>query len=161
MSFTSSSSSRHRNLIWRNILETVDQLLQGMLFLLLRCDLSTSTSLCLPHEPYTAIFASVAKGGRWPQKHDFLGVPLHPMLSNANLENLFRTLESSIFFPNYKFKITPPHPKKINIFGDSPQPSITFIIQDGCMISPHSDSTPTNTCRLWPMRNIKDSSCGK
>ena len=44
-SLTLSSSSRHRNLIWRNILEAVDQLLQGMLSLLLRCDLSTSTSL--------------------------------------------------------------------------------------------------------------------
>ena len=45
MSLTSSSPSRHRNLVWRNMLETVDQLLQGMLSLLLRCDLSTSTSL--------------------------------------------------------------------------------------------------------------------
>ena len=57
---------------WRNMLETVDQLLQGMLSLLLRCDLSTSTSLCLQHEP---------------QKHDFRWVPLYPMLTNADPKN--------------------------------------------------------------------------
>ena len=41
-------------------MEKVDQLLQGMLPLplLLRRDLSTSTSLCLQHQPYSAIFIS-------------------------------------------------------------------------------------------------------
>ena len=38
---------------------TVDQLLQGILSLLSRGDFSTSTSLCLQHEPYSAIFISV------------------------------------------------------------------------------------------------------
>ena len=54
--------------IWRNK-ETVDQLLQWMLSLLLRCDLSTSTSLCLLHEPYSAKFISVTRGRRWLQRH--------------------------------------------------------------------------------------------
>ena len=37
-------------------METVDQFLQGMLSLLLQCDLPTGTSLCLQREPYSATF---------------------------------------------------------------------------------------------------------
>ena len=42
----------------------VDQLLQGMFSLLLRCDLSTSTSPCLQHEPYSGIVISVTRESR-------------------------------------------------------------------------------------------------
>ena len=72
--------------IWRDM-ETVDQLLQGKLSLLLRWDLSASTSLCLQHEPYSAIFISVTRGRRWRQRHRktrFLFGSTSPMLSNAN-----------------------------------------------------------------------------
>ena len=43
---------------------TVEQLLQGMLPLLLPCDLSTRTSLRLQHEPYSAIFSLVSTSPR-------------------------------------------------------------------------------------------------
>ena len=42
-------------------MEIVDQLLQRMLSLLLQSDLLTSSSLCLQHEPYSAIFISVTR----------------------------------------------------------------------------------------------------
>jgi len=76
--------------MWRNI-KTVDELLQGMLSLLLPCYLSTSTSLCLRHVPSFAIFPSVSRRRRWRQrhrKHDFHSILLFPMISNANLSDL-------------------------------------------------------------------------
>ena len=42
---------------------------QGVLSSLLRCHLSSSTSLCLQHKPYSAIFISVTRGRRWHQRH--------------------------------------------------------------------------------------------
>lgn len=65
-----SSSSRDRNKydrIWRHV--TVDQLLQGVPSLLLQCDLSASTSLCLQHEPFSVIFISVTRGEWWHLRH--------------------------------------------------------------------------------------------
>ena len=44
-------------------------------------------SLCVQHEPYSAIFISVTRGQRWLQRHRktwFSFILLHPMLSNAN-----------------------------------------------------------------------------
>ena len=65
MSLTSPSSSRDRKKygkVWRRSINF-------FFSLLLRCDLSTSTSLCLQHEPYPAIFISVTNGRRWRQRH--------------------------------------------------------------------------------------------
>jgi len=42
------------SLIWLNM-ETVDEVLQGILSRLLGCNLSTSSSLCLQHEPNTIL----------------------------------------------------------------------------------------------------------
>ena len=53
----------------RRDMETVDQLFLRMLCLLLQCELSTSASLCLQHQPYAAIFISVTRGRRWRQRH--------------------------------------------------------------------------------------------
>ena len=55
--------------IYTAVMEMVDQLFQRKLCLLLRCELSTSTSLCLQHQPYSAIFISVTRGRRWPLRH--------------------------------------------------------------------------------------------
>ena len=68
-------------------METVDQLVQGMLSVLLRWDLWTSASFCLKHEPYSATFISVTSGRQWRQGHRerrFLLVLLHSMSCNTN-----------------------------------------------------------------------------
>ena len=56
-------------------------------FLLLWCDLSRTTCLCLQHEHYSAIFLSREDDDevRDIGIHDFCSVLLHPVLPNANL----------------------------------------------------------------------------
>ena len=61
-------------------METVDQPLQGMLSLLLRCDLSKSTSF----EAYLFLSQEDDEYVRDIGKHDFLSVLLHPILFKAN-----------------------------------------------------------------------------
>ena len=69
-------------------METVDQLLQGKLSLLLQCNLWTSSSLCLWHEPYFVIFILSREDDddvRDSRKHDLRSVLQHLMLSIVNL----------------------------------------------------------------------------
>ena len=70
-----------------------------MLSLLVRCDLSTSTSLCLPHDPYSATFTSVARGRRWRQRHrkTRFFVQCHFTLCYLMLTRWFFTLLVSLF----------------------------------------------------------------
>ena len=73
-------------------METVDPLLQGMLSLPLRCDLSTSTSPCWQHEPYSTMFISVTRDDddvRDMGKHDFRSVLRHPRTHNSNPVKIF------------------------------------------------------------------------
>ena len=68
---------------------TVDQLLKGMLFLLVRCNLSTSTSL---HEPCSVVFISVTRGIWQYQIHRktrFSCGSASPLRSNNRLNRLF------------------------------------------------------------------------
>ena len=68
-------------------METVDQLLQGMLSLLMQCDLSTGTSLCWQREPYSTTFIfflvfGIAKAylRRW---HELLRANMPFTIANA------------------------------------------------------------------------------
>ena len=58
----------------------VDQRLQGMISLLLRYDLLTSTRLFLQYEQYSAMFLFQCQG-----EDDFRSVLIHHMLSNVDL----------------------------------------------------------------------------
>ena len=99
-----------------NILETVDQLLQGMLSLLLRCDLSRSTSLVCSMNHISLSLRPSPKDDDDLKNTIFFGFHFTLCYQILNLKHLLRILKSSIFFPytfhNYKFKIIAPPPKK-------------------------------------------------
>ena len=81
------SSKVSRACVWHNLwqdMETMDQILQGMLSMLLRCDLSTSSSL-FSLFTYWTIFISHTRGQRWRDigKNDFCSVLYLHILSNA------------------------------------------------------------------------------
>ena len=76
---------------------TIDELFQEMLSLLLRCDLSTGTSLCCSYSinhvwPHLFLSREDDDDVRDIGKQDFSSVLLHLLLSNANLKKkiLFR-----------------------------------------------------------------------
>ena len=80
-------------------METVDQLLQGMLSLLLRCDLSRSACLCLKHEPYSTTLISLTEDDddvRDIGKHDLRSVLIHPILPNANHKTKLKSSRSCL-----------------------------------------------------------------
>ena len=141
MSLTSSSSSRHRNLIWRNMLER-------MLSLLLRFDFWTSTSLVcsMNHIPRYIYFRHQRTDDGDLKTTIFVGFLFtlcYQMLTwEICFEHSSPPLSSPTPSPTTNLRLSPPPPpqKKLSLSS----PSITFIIQDGCMTSPHFDSTPTN-----------------
>ena len=82
-------------------METVGQLVQVMASLLLRCDLSSSTSpvysMSMSHIlPYVFPSRDDDDDVRDIGKHDFRSVLLHPMLSNANRQVTANQISESI-----------------------------------------------------------------
>ena len=90
-------------------MKTVDQLLQGMRSLLNRCDLSSTTSLCLQHEPCSAIFISVTRGRqcrRGHRKTRFLFGSTSPYVGVCNFITLFNLeLGSLLTIASFSFLI--------------------------------------------------------
>ena len=139
-----------------NILETVDQLLQGMLSLLLRCDLSRSTSLVCSMNHISLSLRPSPKDDDDLKNTIFFGFHFTLCYQILNLKHLLRILKSSIFFPytfhNYKFKIIAPPPKKKNIFLTLFSPLL--LLSSKMAVWPLRIKWIRLLYRLWPMGNI-------